>query len=90
MTVLPVYAMTYLQKIDDVNNKDEEYLPKRSDFKDWLWVQHGHDVVYDTCSQHELWQYVLDKQDAFVALADALPILAKPLFGMMNEALTAL
>ena len=76
----------YLDKV----NKDEAYHPKRGDFASWLWTNFHSDVVYDTCSQHELWQYMLHKQDAFTALSDALPVLAPLLFGAMNDALTPL
>lgn len=84
--LLPVYAIMYLDKV----NKDEAYHPKRGDFASWLWTNFHSDVVYDTCSQHELWQYMLHKQDAFTALSDALPVLAPLLFGAMNDALTPL
>lgn len=90
ITLLPVHAITYIDKVDDPKNKEAGYQPKRSDFDSWLWSGYNSDVVYDSCSQHELWQYILYKQDVFVALMDALPALAKPLFGAMNDALTPL
>jgi exodeoxyribonuclease V gamma subunit len=94
MTVLPVHAMTYLDKVNDPKNKDandqSSYQPKRSDFDSWLWSGYNSDVTYDTCSQHELWQYILYKQDVFTKLMDALPVLAQPLFGTMNDALMPL
>lgn len=86
ITILPVYALDYLENMK--NNID--YQPKRSDFEGWLWPNYNSDVIYDSCSQHELWQYILYKQNAFAKLKDALPALAQPLFGAMNEALTAL
>ena len=103
MTILPVHAMTYLDKVNDPKNNDSDaaddthdvysqsnYQPKRSDFDSWLWSGYNSDVIYDTCSQHELWQYMLYKQDVFTKLMDALPALAKPLFGTMNDALKPL
>ena len=90
MAVLPVYAVAYLDKVNEAKAKDTDYHPKRSDFESWLWPDYNSDVIYDSCSQHELWQYILDKQDAFAKLKDALPALAKPLFGAMDEALKAL
>lgn len=86
MTILPVYALDYLESM----SKDIDYQPKRSDFEGWLWPSYNSDIIYDSCSQHELWQYILYKQNAFAKLKDALPALAQPLFGAMNEALTAL
>ncbi|TXD97811.1 exonuclease V subunit gamma [Psychrobacter frigidicola] len=87
ITVLPVYAITYLDKVNVAQGKDSIYQLKRSDFENWLWSGYNNDRVYDTCSQHELWQYILQKQDAFTALTNALPILAPLLFGAMNDAL---
>ncbi len=88
MTVLPVHAVAYLDKVNAAT--DSSYQPKRSDFDSWLWPSYNSDIIYDSCAQHELWQYILDKQDAFTKLADALPALAKPLFAAMDEALMAL
>lgn len=88
MTVLPVHAVAYLDKVNATT--DSSYQPKRSDFDSWLWPSYNSDIIYDSCAQHELWQYILDKQDAFTKLADALPALAKPLFAAMDEALIAL
>ncbi|WP_350558093.1 exodeoxyribonuclease V subunit gamma [Psychrobacter sp. CAL346-MNA-CIBAN-0220] len=90
ITILPVHAMTYLDKVSAAQGKDTIYQPKRSDFDSWLWSGYNSDVVYDTCSQHELWQYLLYKQDVFTKLMDALPSLAQPLFGAMNDALKPL
>ncbi|MGM8898927.1 MULTISPECIES: exodeoxyribonuclease V subunit gamma [unclassified Psychrobacter] len=90
MTVLPVHAMTYLDKVREAQKGDTSYQPKRSDFDSWLWAGFNSDVIYDTCAQHELWQYILQNQDAFSALTDALPSLAQPLFGMMDNALEPL
>lgn len=90
MTVMPVHAFCYLDKVHDAKEKHSDYQPKRSDFESWLWPGYNSDVIYDSCSQHELWRYILDKQDVFVKLIDALPALAQPLFGMMDEHLEAL
>ena len=90
MTVLPVHALTYLDKLNKAQAKDTDYQPKRSDFESWLWPSFNSDVIYDTCSQHELWQYILYKQDVFAKLKDALPALTLPLFGTMDESLRAL
>lgn len=88
-TILPVYALVYLHQVQQAQAKESIYQPKRSDFKDWLWVDYNHDMIFDTCSQHELWQYILQDQDAFAALNKA-QALAQPLFGMMHDTLTAL
>lgn len=90
MTVLPVHAMTYLDKVREAEKGDTSYQPKRSDFDSWLWAGFNSDIIYDTCAQHEIWQYILQNQDAFGALTDALPSLAQPLFGMMDNALEPL
>jgi len=90
MTVLPVHALTYVDKLNEARAKDTDYQPKRSDFESWLWPSFNSDTIYDTCSQHELWQYILYKQDVFAKLKDALPALALPLFGTMDESLQAL
>ena len=90
MTILPMYAITYLDKVSDAQSKESVYQPKRGDFDSWLWSGYNSDMTYDTCSQHELWQYILQKQDGFAALTDALPVLAHPLFGAMNTALMPL
>ena len=90
MAVLPVYALTYLHKVDEAQAKGVLYQPKRGDFDSWLHVTYGADTIYDTCSQHELWRYILQNQNAFTALSDALPILAAPLFRAMNDALTVI
>lgn len=87
--ILPVYALVYLHQVQQANDKHLIYQPKRSDFKDWLWADYNQEMIFDTCSQHELWQYILQDQDAFAALNQA-QALAQPLFGMMHEALTAL
>lgn len=86
MTILPVHALDYLQNL----SKDINYQPKPSDFEAWLWPGYNSDVIYDSCSQHELWQYILYKQNVFTKLKDALPALAQPLFGTMDKALKAL
>lgn len=90
MTVLPVHALSYLDKLNEAKAKDSDYQPKPSDFESWLWPNFNSDVIYDTCSQHELWQYILYKQDVFAKLKDALPALSAPLFAAMDEALIAL
>ena len=90
MTVLPVHALSYLDKVNDAKGKDAEYQLKPSDFESWLWPGYNSDIIYDSCSQHEIWQYVLYKQDAFAKLKDALPALAQPLFGAMDKTLVAL
>ncbi|MDN3453893.1 MULTISPECIES: exodeoxyribonuclease V subunit gamma [unclassified Psychrobacter] len=89
ITLLPEYALNYLDKCA----KFEEgviYWPKRSDFKGWLRSDDHLDTVYDTCSQHAIWQYVLRDQDAFKALSAALTTLAQPLYEPMFNALTNL
>ncbi len=89
ITLLPVYALIYLNKVKEAQDKDSVYQPKRSDFDSWLWNGFNSDVIYDTCSQHELWQYILQNQNAFNALSDGF-CLARPLFGMMSEQLKPL
>ncbi|MFT5429171.1 MAG: exodeoxyribonuclease V gamma subunit, partial [Psychrobacter glaciei] len=91
ITLLPEYALNYL----DTYLKPEEgdgnsYWPKRADFSDWLRPNYNSDTVYDTCSQHAIWQYVLRDQDAFKALSAALTTLAQPLYAPMINALTNL
>ncbi|WP_201551419.1 exodeoxyribonuclease V subunit gamma [Psychrobacter fjordensis] len=89
ITLLPEYALNYLDKCAKVE-KGVSYWPKRADFSDWLRPNYNSDTVYDTCSQHAIWQYVLRDQDAFKALSAALTTLAQPLYEPMFNALTNL
>ncbi|WP_201581312.1 MULTISPECIES: exodeoxyribonuclease V subunit gamma [Psychrobacter] len=88
ITLLPEYALNYLDQCS--KSEDSEggsYWPKRADFSDWLRSGYHTDTVYDTCSQHAIWQYVLRDQDAFKALSGALTTLARPLYKPMFNAL---
>ena len=89
ITLLPEYALNYLDKCAKVE-EGVIYWPKRSDFKGWLRSDDHLDTVYDTCSQHAIWQYVLRDQDAFEALSAALTTLAQPLYAPMFNELTKL
>jgi len=93
ITLLPEYALCYLgkcAKADDSESTAEHYWPKRADFSDWLRPSYHSESVYDTCSQHAIWQYVLRDQDAFRALSRALTTLAQPLYQPMFAALSGL
>ncbi|WP_440464305.1 exodeoxyribonuclease V subunit gamma [Psychrobacter sp. ASPA161_6] len=91
ITLLPEYALNYLDKYLKPEEGDgNSYWPKRADFSDWLRPNYNSDTVYDTCSQHAIWQYVLRDQDAFKALSAALTTLAQPLYAPMFNALTNL
>ncbi len=93
ITLLPEYALNYLAKCLKAEENDSEnsnYWPKRADFSDWLRPNYNSDTVYDTCSQHAIWQYVLRDQDAFRALSAALTTLAQPLYKPMFTALKGL
>ena len=91
ITLLPEYALNYLDKYLTAEEGDgSSYWPKRADFSDWLRPNYNSDTVYDTCSQHAIWQYVLRDQDAFKALSSALTKLAQPLYAPMFNALTNL
>ncbi|WP_298809855.1 exodeoxyribonuclease V subunit gamma [uncultured Psychrobacter sp.] len=91
ITLLPEYALNYLDKYLTAEEGDSNrYWPKRADFSDWLRPNYNSDTVYDTCSQHTIWQYVLRDQDAFKALSAALTTLAQPLYAPMFNALTNL
>ncbi|WP_201589789.1 exodeoxyribonuclease V subunit gamma [Psychrobacter fozii] len=91
ITLLPEYALNYLDKYLTAEEGDSNrYWPKRADFSDWLRPNYNSDTVYDTCSQHAIWQYVLRDQDAFKALSVALTTLAQPLYEPMFNALTNL
>ncbi|HCT72780.1 MULTISPECIES: exodeoxyribonuclease V subunit gamma [Psychrobacter] len=93
ITLLPEYALNYLAKCSKSQADDNEsgnYWPKRADFSDWLRPNYNSDTVYDTCSQHAIWQYVLRDQDAFRALSAALTTLAQPLYEPMFTALKGL
>ncbi|WP_250162535.1 exodeoxyribonuclease V subunit gamma [Psychrobacter sp. WY6] len=88
ITLLPEYALNYLDQCS--KSEDSEggsYWLKRADFSDWLRSGYHTDTVYDTCSQHAIWQYVLRDQDGFKALSDALTTLARPLYEPMFTAL---
>ena len=91
ITLLPEYALSYLDKcLKAEEGEGGSYWPKRADFSDWLRPSYHVDTVYDTCSQHTIWQYVLRDQDAFNALTAALTTLALPLYGPMFTALDGL
>lgn len=96
MTLLPSYALTFLDKVRKAEAPDKEtgevkpYYPKRNDFSDWMALAHHMDTVYDSCSQHAIWQYVLQGQDRFTALANALKTLAVPMYQPMYQALETL
>ena len=91
ITLLPEYAFNYLDKyLKSEEGDGSSYWPKRADFSDWLRPNYNSDTVYDTCSQHAIWQYVLRDQDAFKALSVALTTLAQPLYEPMFNALTNL
>ncbi|MGP5193806.1 exodeoxyribonuclease V subunit gamma [Psychrobacter celer] len=93
ITLLPEYALSYLDKCAKAAESEDEsgsYWPKRADFLDWLRPNYHVDTVYDTCSQHAIWQYVLRDQDAFKALSAALTTLAQPLYEPMYKALKSL
>ncbi|WP_182406501.1 exodeoxyribonuclease V subunit gamma [Psychrobacter sp. GP33] len=91
ITLLPEYALSYLDKYLKAEEGDGgSYWPKRADFSDWLRSGYHTDTVYDTCSQHAIWQYVLRDQDAFKALSSALITLAQLLYEPMFVALDGL
>ena len=93
ITLLPEYALNYLAKClksEENDSENSNYWPKRADFSDWLRPSYHSDTVYDTCSQHAIWQYVLRDQDAFKALTMALTTLAQPLYEPMFAALVGL
>nr|WP_317199409.1 exodeoxyribonuclease V subunit gamma [uncultured Psychrobacter sp.] len=90
LIILPVHALTYLHKVKKAQSEDTPYQPKPNDFDSWLRPNPNHDTVFDTCAQHELWQYILDKQDNYSALMDALPALTSPLFDTMHRSLQPL
>ncbi len=88
ITLLPEYALNYLDKYLKFEASEAgNYWPKRADFSDWLRPNYQANTVYDTCSQHAIWQYVLRDQDAFKALSAALTTLARPLYEPMFTAL---
>ena len=93
ITLLPEYALSYLgkcSKAEENESTTERYWPKRADFSDWLRLSYHSDTIYDTCSQHAIWQYVLRDQDTFQALSGALTTLAQPLYQPMFAALSGL
>ena len=89
--LLPEYALSYLDKYLKAEDSDGgSYWPKRADFSDWLRPSYYADAVFDSCSQHAIWQYVLRDHDAFKALSVALTTLAQPLYEPMFNALDGL
>ena len=91
IALLPEYALIYLEKcIKSEEGEGGSYWPKRADFSDWLRSGYHIDTIYDTCSQHAIWQYVLRDQDAFKALSVTLTTLAQPLYEPMFAALETL
>ncbi|WP_426241068.1 exodeoxyribonuclease V subunit gamma [Psychrobacter sp. TWP2-1-2] len=88
ITLLPEYALNYLDQCSKSEDSEgSSYWPKRADFSDWIRPNYNSDTVYDTCSQHAIWQYALRDQDAFKALSAALTTLAQPLYEPMFTAL---
>lgn len=86
MTLLPEYALNYIdlcQKAADREDDAGDYYPKRSDFATWLRPNYGVDTIYDSCSQHLIWQYILQDQDAFEALKKSLLTVSEPLYQPM-------
>lgn len=91
LTLLPEYALGYLDNcLKAQEDEGADYWPKRGDFSEWLFPNYMSDAVYDTCSQHAIWQYILRDQDAFKALATSLTALAQPLYAPMFDALDGL
>lgn len=91
LTLLPEYALGYLDNcLKAQEDEGADYWPKRGDFSEWLFPNYMSDAVYDTCSQHAIWQYILRDQDAFKALATSLTALAPPLYAPMFDALDGL
>jgi exodeoxyribonuclease V gamma subunit len=96
MTLLPDYALTYINNLrkatepDKTTGEVKPYYPRRSEFSDWLAPGFNAGGVYDTCAQHAIWQYVLQGQEVFAALTQSLTTLAEPMYGPMYQALEAL
>lgn len=96
MTLLPSYALTYLDKEKKASEPDKKtgevktYYPRRNDFSDWIARGYHVDTVYDTCSQHAIWQYMLQGQEVFPALSNSLKTLAEPMYQPIYSALIAL
>ncbi len=95
VTLLPEYALCYVEKsLKAKEDANGSYWPKRADFSEWLrpgyTPNYQADTVYDTCSQHAIWQYVLRDHDAFNALSAGLTTLAPSLYASMFTALTGL
>lgn len=91
LTLLPEYALGYLDNcLKAQEDEGSEYWPKRGDFSEWLSPNYMSDMIYDTCSQHAIWQYILRDRDAFKALAASLTALAQPLYAPMFDALDGL
>ncbi len=91
ITLLPEYALKFLEKsLNAEEGASGSYWPKRADFSDWLRAGSHIDTIYDSCSQHAIWQYVLRDQDAFKALSSALTTLSQPLYAPMFAALETL
>jgi len=83
MAILPEFALEYLKQLE----KTADYQPQRKDFLGWFAPSFGSDTIYDSCSKHELWQYILQSQDAYLALKNVLPTLSPVLFGAMQASL---
>ena len=91
LTLLPEYALGYLDKCFKAQEEEgADYWPKRGDFTEWLFPNYTSDAIYDTCSQHAIWQYILRDQDAFKALTASLTALAQPLYEPMFAAFDGL
>lgn len=94
--IMPQYAFTYLNKLIKANEDGSIYTPIGADFKGWSAPMFNKNnvnkTIYDSCSQHAIWSYILDdiNDDTTLvnqALIDAVNTLAEPLFLEVYEAL---
>lgn len=94
IVILPSYALIYLEKSQEMADEDKRYLPERKDFSGWPKMPYdpsrNSQEIYDTCAQHPIWQYILQKNDPITALSDALASYADPLFATMFAAIEPL
>ncbi|WP_434353925.1 exodeoxyribonuclease V subunit gamma [Psychrobacter sp. HD31] len=88
LILMPKYAFIYLDKQYKAQAKGNDYQPRGSDFIGWSApvynAKNPNQPIYDSCSQHDIWQYILEdnkKQiDVNQAITIALSQLAETMF----------
>ncbi len=98
LILMPQYAFSYLNKLYQAQEQGVSYQPSGGDFIGWSVpiynAKNSNQPIYDSCSQHDIWQYILaqTKEEKHVnqALILALSNLAKPMFSELFNVIEGL